>query len=135
LAERVRTRLTPAEGRRFAFPVAAAFLLLAGLFAWRGHGAAMLVSGSAGALLGLAGLIAPGALGPVHRAWMGFALVLSRVTTPIFMGVVFFLVITPTALVMRLLGRDPLARAEAEGGLWVRRPEGPGRRSDLERQF
>jgi len=65
---------------------------------------------------------------------MWFALVLSRVTTPVMMAVVFFVVITPTALLMRLAGRNPLARGGADGGFWVPR-RGRNRRSDLERQF
>jgi hypothetical protein len=115
--------------------VAGAFFALAGLLWWRDHATPAWVCASVGGLLAAAGLVAPGALGPVLRAWMRFSLVLSRVTTPIFMGVVFFLVITPIGLVMRALGRNPLTRREDRGGFWVSRPDGPGRRSDLNRQF
>ena len=48
---------------------------------------------------------------------MQFALLLSRVTTPLILGVVYLLVITPAALIMRLVGSDPMARrfdADAE---------------------
>ena len=55
-------------------------------------------------------VIAPQSLGPVYRVWMRFGLLLNRVTTPIILGVVFYFVITPTAVVMRLLRRDPMAR-------------------------
>jgi hypothetical protein len=56
------------------------------------------------------GLVAPMSLGPVYRGWMRLGILLSRVTTPVIMGVVFFLVVTPTGLVRRLLGKDSLAR-------------------------
>jgi hypothetical protein len=46
-------------------------------------------------LLLLAGILIPTWLGPVYRGWMGFALLLSKVTTPIFMGITFFLVMAP----------------------------------------
>lgn len=131
----VRTRLTPAEGRKFAFPVGAAFLVLGGLLTWRGYPVpAALLAGVGGSLL-LAGVLVPRSLGPVQRGWMAFALALSRVTTPIFMGVTFFLVITPTGYLVRRFSRNPVTRTPQEGSFWVRRPQGSGRRSNLERQF
>ena len=63
------------------------------------------------AVLGCWGLIAPMSLRPVYRVWMRFGLLLSRVTTPLIMGLVFFLVITPFGLVHRLFGsKDAMAR-------------------------
>ena len=56
------------------------------------------------------GLLAPMSLGPVYRVWMRFGLLLNRVTTPIIMGLVFFIAITPLGFVRRLFGRDSLAR-------------------------
>jgi hypothetical protein len=55
-------------------------------------------------------LVAPGSLRPVYRAWMRIGLLLNRVTTPVIIGVIYCAVITPTALIMRALGRDVLAR-------------------------
>ncbi len=63
----------------------------------------------AGVLAGW-GLAAPMTLRAVYRAWMRLALVLSRITTPIIMAVVYFLVITPVAFIMRIVGHDPMAR-------------------------
>ena len=132
---RIPTRLTPREGRKFGVTLGGAFLGLGALIWWRGHVTAAAAFGGLGCVLVLAGLLLPGKLGPVYRVWMGFALLLSKVTTPIFMGITFFLVIGPVALVMRLLGRNPVVRQENNGSFWVPRPEGPKRRSDLTRQF
>jgi hypothetical protein len=55
-------------------------------------------------------LLAPATLKPVYRGWMRFGLLLNRITTPIILGIVFFLVLAPMALIMRLRGRDPMAR-------------------------
>lgn len=63
-----------------------------------------------GGLLAAWGLIAPKQLRLVHHWWMRLALALSRVTTPLILGVVFFLVIAPVGLLMRALGRDAMAR-------------------------
>ncbi len=81
-----------------------------------------------------AGALIPTRLGPVQRAWMGLAHAISRVTTPIFMAVIYFLVITPMGLLMRALGRNPLNRASVDGSFWVTRAPAE-QRSDIERQF
>ena len=62
------------------------------------------------ALLAVWGVAAPNTLRPVHYWWMRFALLLSKVTTPIILGIVFYLVFTPMGIVMRLLGNDPMHR-------------------------
>ena len=130
----VPARLTPREGRKFAFTVGVAFLALAGLMWWRGRMPGILVFGVLGGVLLLAGLIVPGHLGPVYRAWMGLAQLLSKVTTPIFMSVVYFVVITPVGYLRRLLGKPPLGAPGATGTVWTERPRDQ-RRSDLLRQF
>lgn len=50
----------------------------------------------------------PKALNPLNRAWMAFGLLLSRIVNPLVLSILFFVVITPVALVTRLFGRDPL---------------------------
>lgn len=62
------------------------------------------------AVLAVWGLAAPLTLRPVYQGWMRFGLLMSRVTTPLIMGIVFFLVVTPMGIVRRMLGRDSLAR-------------------------
>jgi hypothetical protein len=64
---------------------------------------------------------------------MGVSVALSKVTTPVFMSAVYFVVFTPAAAVMRLLGRNPLARQRRKATFWVTRAGGP--RSDMDRQF
>jgi hypothetical protein len=134
VATGVPARLTPREGRRFGLTVGAAFLVLAALMWWRGRVPGEVAFGILGGLLVLAGLAAPARLGPVYRVWMGLAGLLSKVTTPIFMGVVYFLVLTPVALVLRLLGKHPLGSPGRAESIWVGREPGQ-RRSDLLRQF
>ena len=134
MATRVPARLTAAQGRRFAFPVGAAFLALGALLWWRGREGAAWVPGGIGAALLLAGIVLPARLGPVERAWMAFAERLSRITTPILMAAVYFLAITPTALALRLFGHRPLARPPGRTGFWITRASGQ-ERSDLTRQF
>jgi hypothetical protein len=69
----------------------------------------------------------------LQRAWMGLASAISKVTTPIFMGIVFFVIITPMGLLMRWFGRRALVHREQNGGFWAAPVSGG--RSDMERQF
>jgi len=135
VAEGIPARLTPKEGRKFGLTVGIAFLALAGISLWRGHDRVPLFLGGLGLLLTLAGLAMPGRLGPVFRAWMGFAHALSKITTPIFMGLVYFVVLTPTALLMRLFGRRPLTAKPNGEGFWAAHDPRSNDAGSLTRQF
>jgi hypothetical protein len=134
LAGRIPARLTAAEGRKFALVVGGALLVL-GLLLWRrGHGTGGIVAAAlAGALL-LAGLAAPTRLGPVYRGWMALAHAISKVTTPVVMSIIFFLVLTPAGLLARLAGHRPLLRKSQADTYWHSRPAGE-RRGDMNHQF
>lgn len=54
------------------------------------------------------GLIKPVLLGPVNRIWLKISDVLGWVNTRLVMGVIFFLLIVPIGLVMRIFTKDPL---------------------------
>ncbi len=125
-------RLSAREGRKFAFTLAAAFGVLAGVAWWRGGATAPTVLGTLAGLFAFGGLVAPTRLGPVERAWMGLAHAISKVTTPIFMGVVYYLVITPVGIIRRAVGGNPLRAHQGATG-WVDRAAEP--RGDLTRQF
>jgi hypothetical protein len=127
------------ERRKFALTVGAAFVVLALVLVWRERETGARVVGGLGAALILAGLLIPGSLGPVMKAWFGLSHAISRVTTPIFMSVVYFLVITPIGLIRRAAGGNAMTRQRGAEGhpterFWVERPT-DRRRSDLTRQF
>jgi uncharacterized membrane protein YkgB len=109
-------------------------LVLGALLAWRDVRAVAWAAGAVGALLVFAGLAVPTRLGPVERAWYALASAISKVTTPIVMGVLHFLILTPAGLVARLFGFSPLRRPRAPASAWVRRSPNE-RRGDLDRQF
>jgi Kef-type K+ transport system membrane component KefB len=62
------------------------------------------------AVLVFSGLVWPRALGPVYRVWMRFGLLMSRITTPLILGIVFFVVLLPMGLFAKLFRPDPLVR-------------------------
>ena len=61
------------------------------------------------AALGVLALIRPEILHPLNRAWLALGRLLHRVVSPVVMGAVFFLCVTPTGWIMRLRGKDPLS--------------------------
>ena len=107
--------------------------MLAAIGWWRGHAVLPAALMSVGGLLALSGLAIPGRLGPVYRTWMRGAHAISKVTTPLFLSIVYLLVLTPAGLVMRLLGRNPLRHKMSDDGYWV--PRDSEHESSLDRQF
>ncbi len=76
----------------------------------------------------LAALAFPGVLTPLKMLWMRFGLLLHHIVTPLVMGLIFYLAVTPTGLIMRAMGKDPLRlkRDPAAASYWILRdPPGP----------
>ena len=72
--------------------------------------------------------VRPGLLAPLNRLWFKFGLLLNQIISPIVMGLLFFLVITPFALWIRARGKDllHLRRDPAARSYWIpREPPGP----------
>jgi hypothetical protein len=55
-----------------------------------------------------AALLVPMALGPVYRLWMKIGHVLGWINTRIILGLIFFVIFTPVALLFKVLGKDAL---------------------------
>jgi len=134
VATRIPARLTAGEGRRFGVTVGLVFLAIAGVSLWRGREIAPAATGALGVALVVTGLLVPTRLGPVYRTWMGLGNVLSRVTTPVMLGLMYFGVLTPIGLLRRFFGANSLRRTRPGSTGWVsRRTETV--RTDMKRQF
>jgi len=72
-------------------------------------------------------LLVPKLLAPFNKAWYELGLLLGKVVSPIVLGILFFIVITPVAMAMRLAGRDALRlRKQNVQSHWIdRKPPGP----------
>ena len=79
--------------------------------------------------------LAPVSLRPVYRVWMRFGLLMSRITTPIILSIVFFLVITPVAFIRGLLGKDSMSRRLDEKMTTYRVKSRKASAENLERPF
>ncbi len=72
-----------------------------------------------GALLVLLAAAAPALLAGPHRAWLRLAHLLGTVNGFLFLSIVFFLILTPVGVVLRLFGRDELKRrGPAPASMW-----------------
>jgi hypothetical protein len=128
--------VTDAQARRSALVVAAVLLLIAGWNIYRGRTTVVLIFGSLGAALILAGLFVPAAARAFHLAWMRFAVALGHVNSRVLLTLVYYLVVTPYGVVTRLAGRDPLRRrGQAAGSYWVGRKATRQAREQFERLF
>jgi hypothetical protein len=116
------------------------FALLAGiaavLAAWHGRSSAS-AWGAVAALFLLAALFAPALLGPFNHLWRALGLLLSNVTTPLVMGLLFFAVVTPVGMLMRAAGKDPLRLRldRRASSYWLARGGEGERRTSMKRQF
>jgi hypothetical protein len=108
--------------RSFGLVFAAAFALLAAYLAWRGSPWWPGVLAPAPVFLLLA-LTRPVLLAPLNRIWTKVGLALGAVVAPVVMALVYFAIITPMAVLARLLGKDflRLARDPAAATYWIAR--------------
>jgi hypothetical protein len=90
-----------------------------------------------GVVLLVGALARPALLDPIARRWLSLAAVLARVTTPIVLALLYFVVATPVAFLRRTIGRSPLRRDPRAGSYWITARAYPmdERRSRMERQF
>jgi hypothetical protein len=124
------------ELRKFGWLVGGVFTALASLM-WFRHKAYFPYFLAPGILLIVCGFLVPKALKHVYIAWMSIAIVLGFVVSNVILTVFFFLVITPIALITRLLGKDFLAlQIDREAPTyWIPRKPGSKPAAEYERQF
>ena len=79
------------------------------------------------------GLLNSKLLNPLNILWFKFGIVLGKIISPLIMGIIFFLVVTPTGLIMRLLKKDILnLRYNRNSSYWI---EKKGPKSKMKNQF
>ena len=79
------------------------------------------------------GLLDSKILTPLNKIWFKFGILLGRIISPIIMGIIFFFVVTPIGLIMRILGKDLLnLRYNNNKTYWI---EKTGPKSKMKNQF
>ena len=72
-------------------------------------------------------------LNPLNKLWFKFGIFLGKIISPLVMGIIFFLVVTPIGLLMRLLNKDLLnLRFNNNGSYWIEKTEP---KSKMKNQF
>ena len=79
------------------------------------------------------GLVNSEILNPLNKLWFKFGIFLGKIVSPLVMGIIFFLVVTPIGLLMRLLNKDLLnLRFNNNGSYWIEKTEP---KSKMKNQF
>ena len=79
------------------------------------------------------GLVNSNILNPLNKLWFKFGIFLGKIISPFVMGIIFFLVVTPIGIFMRLLGKDLLKlRYNKNQSYWI---EKNGPKSKMKNQF
>lgn len=98
------------------------------MIAWRsGARNVPLTLGGIGVLLGAAYYAVPALRRPMYMGWMYLVFPIGFVVSLVLLALVYFVVLTPIALMLRLAGKDPLARKFEPGAptYWADRPKPP----------
>lgn len=72
-----------------------------------------------------AAMVLPKSLTPLNKLWMKFGLLMHTIMNPILMGLVFFLTVLPTGIILKVLGKDPMNRKfdESAETYWIDRQD------------
>ena len=118
---------SPGSDRSFGFVMAGAFTVLAALSYWRGGHAWEWMLPLAVLFL-IPALLFPAALRPLNWVWFKFGLLLHKIVSPVIMGLLFCVTVTPIGLLLRA-GRKDMLRLKRDpdcDSYWiVRQPPGP----------
>ena len=79
------------------------------------------------------GILNSSLLSPLNKLWFKFGILLGKIISPIIMSIIYFLVVTPIGLIMRLLGKDVLnLKYNDHKSYWI---EKTGPKSKMKNQF
>jgi hypothetical protein len=118
--------------RKFGLTMAVPLAVIGAVLLWRENPSWVYPMGLSCSFL-LFALAYPPVLAPIEKAWMAFGRVMSVIMTHIVLTVTFYAVMTPIGLLMRLFGKDPMARRPDRSvtSYWIPvDPDGPAARPD-----
>ncbi|MBV6465434.1 MAG: hypothetical protein DYG84_13285 [Candidatus Brocadia sp. AMX3] len=124
------------ELRKFGITMGAVLVVIGGLLWWRGkeYYSYLFIPS---AVFFFLGLIIPFLLKPVHKMWMGLAVLMSWFMTRVILSILFYLGLTPMGFVARLFGKDFLRLKfdkQATDSYWILKEKGKDR-DTYEKQF
>jgi predicted membrane metal-binding protein len=89
------------------------------------------------AAFALIAVVRPALLHPLNLVWLALGRLLHRVVSPLIMGMIFFLCVTPTGWIMRLMGKDVLSlkRRGDLASYWITREPSAAKADAMTKQF
>jgi hypothetical protein len=128
-----------AGNRAFGCTIGGILMAIAAAKAWMAAALTLTLSGllGIGALLVLLAIAAPTRLTRFRRLWLRFGAAIEAVANPVMMALLFALVVTPMAVVMRLAGKRPLRLLPdpAARSYWIAREKQDGEKTSMRQQF
>ena len=120
------------SNRSFGIVFFVVFLLIA-IYPLLNHGDIRLWSLLLSLIFLILGLVNSNILTPLNKIWFRFGIFLGKIISPLIMGLIFFVVVTPIGLIMRMLKKDILALKYGEQkSYWI---EKTGPKSKMKNQF
>ena len=81
----------------------------------------------------LLGLMNSKILSPLNLLWFKFGLLLGKIVSPFVMGIIFFVVVTPISILLKIFGKDVLnLKFNNNKTYWI---EKNGPKSNMKKQF
>ncbi|WP_146346602.1 SxtJ family membrane protein [Phaeobacter marinintestinus] len=101
------TEVRMGSDKSFGYVFAAVFAIIA-LFPLWGGGSPRWWALAIAAVFAVLAVVKPDLLNPLNRLWFKFGMLLSLIVSPIVMGILFFVTVTPIGLIFQAVKKDPL---------------------------
>ena len=122
--------------RNFGITLGIILLLISGFLFWKEKESYQIFSGI-GITLSLIAIAIPSVLKPVYWMWMIFGIILGRIMTHVILSFLFYVIISPIGLTLRLFGKQflELRWDKSKGSYWNYRTIKHLKMEDYEKQF
>ena len=120
------------SNRSFGIVFFVVFILI-GFYPLLNDGNLNIISILIGIIFLILGILNSRFLTPFNKIWFKFGIFLGQIISPIVMGIIFFLVVTPIAFIMRVLGKDVLKlKKNTDNSYWIKKTD---LKSKMKNQF
>jgi hypothetical protein len=120
------------SNRSFGIVFFVVFILI-GFYPLLNDGNLNIISILIGIIFLILGILNSKFLTPLNKIWFKFGIFLGQIISPIVMGIIFFLVVTPIAFIMRVLGKDVLKlKKKTDNSYWIKKTD---LKSKMKNQF
>ncbi len=129
------TQIELPSNRKFGFFFSSVFFILSAYFIYTQSQTVAKVMLLVASLFLIITLFKANLLLPLNKLWMRFGLILGRIVSPVVLSIIFFGLITPYSVIIRILGRDELhLRKVKNKSHWIHRSQ-DSPQTDFKRQF